>query len=295
MSLQAHYQFSLGSANRQNKKLRNVKLNMPSTEILQQRPVQSPPAMPVPQVSSSFCGCMHGHSSVSSPVFSKPKTALYTPTLYHIFPEDVEPSFVFDVLMPSNAKPFTTQPPPDLPSPKFLIYSISTNPVATGPVKLVVNGTVIRHWVIDPRPMDITKLLLPFGQQNWVIIESGGFVAPFTLIGVWAGQATMSDLIERISSKEQFEFAEVGAICPISGAQIDIPAKGAQCTHEQCFDLTSYINMSQALSCWACPICRQKVGIEDLRIGSCSNPEMGRKWDTTPETNVFEEQGGWWD
>lgn len=287
---QAHYQFSLGSANRPNKnKLRNVKLNMPSSEIpVPQPPTQSPPAVPNPQVSSSFSGYHGACSAVSSPVTPKSKTVLHAPTLYHTFPPGIEPSFVFDVLIPSNAKPFTTQPPPCLASPRFLIYPVSTNPVATGPVKFIVNGTVIHHWIIDQRPMDITSLLLPFGQQNWLIVESGSFIAPFTVIGVWSGQATVKDLIERIGSKEQFEFSEIAAICPISGGQIDIPAKGICCAHEQCFDLLSYVNMCQALSCWMCPICRQRVTIDDLRIGS-------RMMTCPIETNDFDEQTGWWD
>ncbi|KAI1698772.1 MIZ/SP-RING zinc finger domain-containing protein [Ditylenchus destructor] len=45
-------------------------------------------------------------------------------------------------------------------------------------------------------------------------------------------------------------------LCPISGARLTNPVKGAHCTHVECFDLSSYLGACVLQDHdWKCPIC----------------------------------------
>jgi hypothetical protein len=55
--------------------------------------------------------------------------------------------------------------------------------------------------------------------------------------------------------------------CPISMSRINNPGKGKNCTHIQCFDLETYVNMyrnNSSLYAWRCPVCNNKIIMDDL-------------------------------
>ncbi|ORX47652.1 hypothetical protein BCR36DRAFT_413592 [Piromyces finnis] len=43
--------------------------------------------------------------------------------------------------------------------------------------------------------------------------------------------------------------------CPISRARIKTPCRFKECTHVQCFDLTSYLQLNEKSPNWKCPVC----------------------------------------
>ena len=45
--------------------------------------------------------------------------------------------------------------------------------------------------------------------------------------------------------------------CPVGLKAIRVPVRGARCTHLQCFDLTTFLEMNQHYSSgrWRCPVC----------------------------------------
>jgi len=56
--------------------------------------------------------------------------------------------------------------------------------------------------------------------------------------------------------------------CPISFSRIQIPAKGRQCTHVQCFDLEKFLNyqMTAKNANWKCFKCQKSLTIGDIVI-----------------------------
>lgn len=55
-------------------------------------------------------------------------------------------------------------------------------------------------------------------------------------------------------------------ICPLTRKLILRPARGVNCNHPECFDLTGFLCYSIKKHIWQCPICHIDLQAEDLRI-----------------------------
>jgi len=220
-------------------------------------------------------------------------TRLVSPSIFHVFPPNASPSFVFDVVTPEVSFPFTANPAHDLSDPRFLIYFVCVNSVYTSPIQIRLNGNPIMHLMADQRPIDITPFLAPFSQQNWVIVDTGSFVVPFTILGVWVAHRTLSDIIREISQNEKFIYNDISSICPISGRQIVTPSRGVNCEHDQCFDFGPYITSRQAIGEWFCPICKQPLPLSEIRIGQ--RPTIDMPFGDEAFSNSFDEGTMLWE
>lgn len=49
---------------------------------------------------------------------------------------------------------------------------------------------------------------------------------------------------------------KVSLKCPITFKKINLPARGHDCKHVQCFDLESYLQMNCERANWRCPVCK---------------------------------------
>ena len=49
---------------------------------------------------------------------------------------------------------------------------------------------------------------------------------------------------------------KVSLKCPITYRRIDLPARGHDCKHIQCFDLESYLKLNVERGAWKCPVCK---------------------------------------
>lgn len=49
---------------------------------------------------------------------------------------------------------------------------------------------------------------------------------------------------------------KVSLKCPITYRRINLPARGHDCKHIQCFDLQSYLQMNSERGTWRCPVCK---------------------------------------
>ena len=54
-------------------------------------------------------------------------------------------------------------------------------------------------------------------------------------------------------------------ICPLSNQKMELPGRGVDFSHYQCFDLKSFIKRGIESNCWECPICRNTLSYEELR------------------------------
>jgi len=54
--------------------------------------------------------------------------------------------------------------------------------------------------------------------------------------------------------------------CPLSYSKIEIPVKGANCTHTQCFDLKSFLMFSLQAQYWHCPVCSKRLAYKYIAI-----------------------------
>ena len=248
-----HFASSLSSLSAiKNKKgsRRTVRLELPpEADLLRAAPIEQNEGQP-----GSFSGQVDQQAPKRpQSIIVQQSAILSLPTIFYEFPESTVPVFTRDVLTPDMSFPFMASPPVHLIYPHFLIYSISST-VSTTPIKISINSTILNMRLSNSTPIDATDLLAPFSQQNWLVIETGSFVVPFSICGVWASTITISDVINRISQKGVFTYTDLSAICPLSGKPITYPVKGQNCMHDQCFDLVPFIGFSLALGEWFCPI-----------------------------------------
>uniref|UniRef100_A0A3B4BUP3 SP-RING-type domain-containing protein n=1 Tax=Pygocentrus nattereri TaxID=42514 RepID=A0A3B4BUP3_PYGNA len=54
--------------------------------------------------------------------------------------------------------------------------------------------------------------------------------------------------------------------CPITFRRIQLPARGHDCKHVQCFDLGSYLQLNCERGTWRCPVCNKPALLEGLEV-----------------------------
>ncbi|XP_056291294.1 zinc finger MIZ domain-containing protein 1a isoform X3 [Pseudoliparis swirei] len=59
---------------------------------------------------------------------------------------------------------------------------------------------------------------------------------------------------------------KVSLKCPITFRRIQLPARGHDCKHVQCFDLESYLQLNCERGTWKCPVCNKTALLEGLEV-----------------------------
>ena len=76
------------------------------------------------------------------------------------------------------------------------------------------------------------------------------------------------------SNNDNFEilddYYKLSLLCPLSKKRIEIPARGSNCQHLECFDLKTYLTLFYDYLSWnaSCPICKQAASYQNIRIDS---------------------------
>lgn len=70
----------------------------------------------------------------------------------------------------------------------------------------------------------------------------------FASVAASSGALNGEDGVEQTAIK-------VSLKCPITFKPIQLPARGSDCKHIQCFDLQSYLQLNCERGSWRCPVC----------------------------------------
>jgi len=54
--------------------------------------------------------------------------------------------------------------------------------------------------------------------------------------------------------------------CPLSTLRIQVPCRSIVCTHNQCFDASSFLELQKQAPTWTCPVCGKSTSFESLQI-----------------------------
>lgn len=81
---------------------------------------------------------------------------------------------------------------------------------------------------------------------------------------------------------------------PLSKTKLELPARGKDCIHFQCFDAKQYLQMNELKQTWLCPICNKKAKYENLEIDEfflniLQNPSLSDDC----ESIILYEDGSW--
>ncbi|XP_037322439.2 zinc finger MIZ domain-containing protein 1a isoform X3 [Pungitius pungitius] len=83
----------------------------------------------------------------------------------------------------------------------------------------------------------------------------------FSSVAASAGSTTLNgeDGVEQTAIK-------VSVKCHITFRRIQLPARGHDCKHVQCFDLESYLQLNCERGTWRCPVCNKTALLEGLEV-----------------------------
>ncbi|KAJ9484046.1 hypothetical protein VN97_g9341 [Penicillium thymicola] len=54
--------------------------------------------------------------------------------------------------------------------------------------------------------------------------------------------------------------------CPLSTLRIQVPCRSIVCTHNQCFDASSFLELQKQAPTWMCPVCSKSTSFESLQV-----------------------------
>src|SRR5690242_10495186 len=80
---------------------------------------------------------------------------------------------------------------------------------------------------------------------------------------------TKQSVLNEMKAKAADPDIEVGSSVmslkdPISTLRISIPCRSTICTHNQCFDAESFLQLQEQAPTWICPICSKTVHFNGL-------------------------------
>lgn len=80
-------------------------------------------------------------------------------------------------------------------------------------------------------------------------------------------QSVLSEMVKKANDPD----IEVGSSVmslkdPISTLRISVPCRSTLCTHNQCFDAESFLQLQEQAPTWTCPICNKVISYEALAV-----------------------------
>lgn len=81
---------------------------------------------------------------------------------------------------------------------------------------------------------------------------------------------------------------------PLGTMRMELPVRGQDCTHLQCFDAVHFLRLNAKKQTWTCPLCKKEVQFENIEIDELflkilHSPNLSKKCE-----NIFLFQDGSW-
>lgn len=80
--------------------------------------------------------------------------------------------------------------------------------------------------------------------------------------------------------------------CPLSTLRIQVPCRSIVCTHNQCFDAFSFLELQKQAPTWTCPVCGKSTSFESLQIDQYVD-EILQSTSSEVDQVVVEPSGDW--
>lgn len=137
------------------------------------------------------------------------------------------------------------------------------------------------------RPVDVTTMLRPKpGYDNHMIVTYALTKKRFLIVVNLVKRHPVEELVaklksgktiakeqvvrEMISRSEDTEIVATSSImslkCPLSTLRIDVPCRSSVCSHNQCFDASSFLQLQEQAPTWTCPVCNKAAAYEHLQV-----------------------------
>jgi len=169
-----------------------------------------------------------------------------------------------------------------------------------------------------PKPVNITphcKLspILP----NAINIKWASEYNKTWVVGIWlVMKLTSDDLLDRLKKKGTRDPAYTKALiieklndndadvattslkvtvsCPLGKMRMRVPCRPQTCSHLQCFDAATFLQMNERKPTWNCPVCDSKANYSDLLIDGYFQEVLESKELPEDENDIILEADGSW-
>ncbi|KAF1915717.1 PINIT domain-containing protein [Ampelomyces quisqualis] len=105
-------------------------------------------------------------------------------------------------------------------------------------------------------------------------------------------QSVLNEMVKKANDPD----IEVGSSVmslkdPISTLRIRVPCRSTVCTHNQCFDAESFLQLQEQAPTWTCPICNKTISYEALAVDEYVEEILGKVRNADQVT--IQPNGGW--
>ncbi|KAL4989059.1 PINIT domain-containing protein [Aspergillus falconensis] len=163
------------------------------------------------------------------------------------------------------------------------------------------------------RPADITNYIRKkAGYTNHVVMTYALTQKRFFLVANLVECTAIEELVDKLKrrktiTKEQVlqemkskaEDADIVATstvmslkCPLSTRRIEVPCRSVLCTHNQCFDASSFLQLQEQAPTWSCPVCAKATSYESLNVDQYVD-DILRSTPLDVEQVIIEPDGRW--
>ncbi|KKY21086.1 putative miz zinc finger protein [Phaeomoniella chlamydospora] len=89
-------------------------------------------------------------------------------------------------------------------------------------------------------------------------IKAGKYISKESVLKEMRGKAEDADIVAMSSV--------MSLKCPLSTLRLDVPTRSMHCTHNQCFDAASFLQLQEQAPTWTCPICNKSTPYDSLTM-----------------------------
>ncbi|OJD31649.1 miz zinc finger protein [Diplodia corticola] len=166
------------------------------------------------------------------------------------------------------------------------------------------------------RPADITEFLrkIPGYNNNiqitYALTQKASKERKFHMVVYLARKHSVSELagrINRIFTKDKvmdemraraqdpdivIESQIVSLRDPVAGIRIAMPCRSTVCSHNECFDAMSFLQLQEQAPTWICPICSKTVSYEALAVDRYMQDILAKTTSSTDQARIYPD-GTW--
>ncbi|KAL1626656.1 E3 SUMO-protein ligase pli1 [Diplodia seriata] len=166
------------------------------------------------------------------------------------------------------------------------------------------------------RPADITDFLrrIPGYNNNiqitYALTQKASRERKFHMVVYLARKHSVAELagrINRIFSKDKvmdemraraqdpdivIESQIVSLRDPVAGIRISMPCRSTVCSHNECFDAMSFLQLQEQAPTWICPICSKTISYEALAVDRYMQDILAKTSSSTDQARIYPD-GTW--
>ncbi|KAL4747651.1 hypothetical protein BDW72DRAFT_182153 [Aspergillus terricola var. indicus] len=163
------------------------------------------------------------------------------------------------------------------------------------------------------RPADITNYIRKkAGYTNHVVMTYALTQKRFFIVANLVECTAIEELVDKLKRrktitreqvlqemKSKAEDADIVATstvmslkCPLSTRRIEVPCRSVLCTHNQCFDASSFLQLQEQAPTWSCPVCAKATSYESLNVDQYVDGIL-RSTPLDVEQVIIEPDGQW--